>query len=83
MIAPVTAANATGRYVYLPEKMRMLRFRSVSDFDDIEMPAGNHYVDVALNEVLVFVRPEHQFYMAEPANRTADMEDKDFTYFEM
>lgn len=82
MIAPVTAPNAVGRYVYLPEAMRMLRFRSVDDFDDIELEAGNHYVDVALNEVLVFVRGGHQFYMAKPANRTALMEDADFKYFE-
>ncbi len=83
MIAPVTAPNACGRYVYLPEKMRMLKFRSVNDFDEEVLEAGNHYIDVALEEVLVFVRPGHQFYMAEPANRTSLMQDKNFTYFEM
>lgn len=57
MIAPVYTQNATGRYVYLPECMKMYRFRSPSDFDVELFESGHHYVDCALNEVLVFVRP--------------------------
>ena len=56
MIAPVYTQNATGRYVYLPEEMKMYRFRSPMDVDVDILEKGHHYVECALNEVLVFVR---------------------------
>lgn len=56
MIAPVYKQNADGRYVYLPEDMALYRMRSVIDYDRIDLKAGDHYLDVALNEVLIFVR---------------------------
>lgn len=58
MIAPVYNQNAKGRYVYLPEKMAMLRFRGVDDYDTEILPAGHHYVEAGLFEMLVFVRPD-------------------------
>ena len=33
MIAPVLQQNATGRYVYLPEEMKLLRLRAADDYD--------------------------------------------------
>lgn len=57
MIAPVYNQNAKGRYVYLPEEMAMLRFRGVDDYDTEILPAGYHYVEAGLFEMLVFVRP--------------------------
>lgn len=58
MIAPVYNQNAKGRYVYLPEEMAMLRFRGVDDYDTEILPAGHHYVEAGLFEMLVFVRPD-------------------------
>ena len=58
MIAPVYNQNAKGRYVYLPEEMAMLRFRGVDDYDTEILPAGHHYVEAGLCEMLVFVRPD-------------------------
>lgn len=58
MIAPVLQQNATGRYVYLPEEMKMLRLRSRDDYVVQILPKGHHYVDVALHEVLLFIRPD-------------------------
>ena len=58
MIAPVYNKNAKGRYVYLPEEMAMLRFRGVDDYDTEILPAGHHYVEAGLFEMLVFVRPD-------------------------
>ncbi len=59
MIAPVYRQNARGRYVYLPEEMKLYRMRSGEDWDEEMLPAGHHYVPAELNEVLVFVRPDH------------------------
>lgn len=58
MITPVYNQNAKGRYVYLPEEMAMLRFRGVDDYDTEILPAGHHYVEAGLFEMLVFVRPD-------------------------
>ncbi len=67
MIAPVYVQNAHGRYVYLPEDMKLIRFRSVDDRDEELLPAGDHYVKAELNEVLVFLRKGHVLPLAAPA----------------
>ena len=59
MIAPVCEQNAAGRNVYLPERMKMYRFRSMTDFDTKVLVEGDHYLPVNLHEVLIFVKPEH------------------------
>lgn len=59
MIAPVYEQNAAGRYVYLPEDMKLYRMRSLYDMDVVLMEKGRHYVKAALDEVLVFIRPDH------------------------
>lgn len=40
MIAPIYTQNAHGRTVYLPEPMKLLRLRSVCDYDEEVLPAG-------------------------------------------
>ncbi len=57
MITPVYEQNAEGRYVYLPEKMRMIRMRSLTDYDTVLLSAGDHYIDIPLDTVVFFLRP--------------------------
>lgn len=64
MIAPVYRQNAAGRYVYLPEEMLMVRMRSLEDRTCEVMEQGHHYVDVALNEVVIFVKKNHMLPLA-------------------
>ena len=70
MLAPVYKQNTTGRNVYLPEDMKMIRFRAYDDYDEEVLPAGDHYVKADLGEVLVFVRKGHVLPLAKPENRT-------------
>ena len=56
MIAPVYECNARGRYVYLPEDMLMVRFRSAEDYDLIPMEKGRHWIDLDLHEMPLFIR---------------------------
>lgn len=56
MIAPVYTANTLGRYMYLPEKMKMLRLKSLTDIKEEVIEKGHHYIDVATNELLIFIR---------------------------
>ena len=67
MIAPVYTQNATGRYVYLPENMKLIRFRAFDDYDEEALGAGDHYVKADLNEILLFVRKGHVLPLAEPS----------------
>ncbi len=58
MLAPVCRQNATGRYVYLPEEMKLLRLKRAGDWTEEILPAGDHYIPVALDEVPLFLRPD-------------------------
>lgn len=80
MIAPVYRQNATGRYVYLPEEMKLCRFRSYDDYDVEIIDRGHHYISAALNEVLVFIRKGHAFPIAAPATRTEKIDYASLKY---
>ena len=56
MIAPVYTQNAAGRYVYLPEEMKQIKFLPDGSLEETILPAGHHYVEIALNEVVIFIR---------------------------
>ena len=56
MIAPVYTQNAFGRYVYLPEKMKLVKFGKDSAYTEEVLEKGHHYVEVALDEVPLFIR---------------------------
>lgn len=74
MIAPVYNQNAKGRYVYLPEEMAMLCFRGVDDYDTEILPAGHHYVEAGLFEMLVFVRPDKILVLTDGGEYTDEVD---------
>ena len=80
MLAPVYKQNATGRYVYLPEDMKMIRFRAYDDYDEEILQAGDHYVKAGLSEVLVFVRKGHVLPLAKPSRRTSGVDAAGLSY---
>src|SRR5699024_4377338 len=51
MLAPVYEQNASGRYVYLPETMKQLRFRMDGTIEETVLEAGSHYVEIPLSDV--------------------------------
>ena len=80
MIAPVHEQNKTGRYVYLPERMKFIRFRSFEDFDEEILEAGDHYIKAECNEIPVFIRPGHVLPLCRPARHVDELNKKDLTY---
>ena len=74
MIAPVFDQNAAGRYVYLPEDMLLLRFRSAEDYDEIPLEQGDHYVELQLGEFPLFVK-RHAFIPLSPGAEYTDALD--------
>jgi len=73
MIAPVYTQNAHGRYVYLPDGMKLVRFRSINDHDEEELEAGDYYTGAEPGEVLIFIRKGCELRLAEPAMRTSGL----------
>ena len=80
MIAPVYEQNVTGRHVYLPEEMKMIRFRAYDDYDEEILEKGDHYLRADLNEVLVFIRKGHVLPLAKPGMRTTNVCSEDLIY---
>ncbi|MDO5411108.1 MAG: glycoside hydrolase family 31 protein [Lachnospiraceae bacterium] len=80
MVAPVYEQNAEGRYVYLPETMKMVKFRSLTERTEEILPAGHHYVPIALDEVVIFIRPNHILPLSKGGENVADT---DFTDLEL
>lgn len=67
MIAPVYTQNAKGRYVYLPEEMKFVKFLPDGTIAEEVLGKGHHYVDIALNEVPLFIRSGKCIPLAESA----------------
>lgn len=74
MIAPVYTQNAEGRYVYLPEDMMLVRAKSTTDIVLTELSKGHHYVDIALDELVFFIRSGKAIPFAKTAANTAEID---------
>jgi alpha-glucosidase len=79
MIAPVYTQNSLGRYVYLPEDMLMIRFRSPEDYDLVPMPAGDHRIGCSLQEFPLFVKRDHPVLLCPGGECTELLDDHHFT----
>ncbi|MDD7740622.1 MAG: glycoside hydrolase family 31 protein [Fusicatenibacter sp.] len=75
MIAPVYTQNAEGRYVYLPEEMKFIKFLPDGSISEEILPAGHHYVEIALNEVPLFIRKGHCIPVADAAESVPEIDD--------
>lgn len=67
MIAPVYEQNAKGRYVYLPEEMKFIKFMPDGTISEEILGKGIHYVEITLNEVPLFIRAGKCIPVADPA----------------
>lgn len=77
MIAPVYTQNAKGRYVYLPEEMMMVKMKSLQERTCELLQAGHHYVKIALDEVVFFIRKGHILPLAVLDDQVRTTEDVD------
>ena len=79
MIAPVLEQNAEGRYVYLPEDMLMVRFRSPEDYDTVPLSAGNHWISLSLREFPLFVKKNRLLLLCPGGEHAELLDDRRFT----
>jgi len=74
MIAPIYTQNAIGRYVYLPEKMKLLTFRSFNDYDEEVLDKGDHFIFAKENEIPIFLREGKMLPLARPVRHIEDID---------
>ncbi|MBQ4239407.1 MAG: alpha-glucosidase, partial [Ruminococcus sp.] len=81
MIAPVYEQNVRGRTVYLPEDMTLLKL-SGEKISKTPLTKGVHYIEVALNEVPLFLKKGRSVSLAKPAMRTSQLDFDNLTKIE-
>lgn len=79
MICPVYEQNVGGRYVYLPEDMTFVKLSGTSVTTQ-KLSKGTHYIDVALNEVPLFIKNGKQIPLCKPAMRTSLLKTDEVEY---
>ena len=79
MIAPVLEQNASGRYVYLPEDMLMIRFRSPADYDIVPLDKGDHRISLGLAEFPLFLKKGHPLLLCPGGECSETLDDRTFT----
>lgn len=77
MIAPVYTQNANGRYVYLPEPMKLVRLKSMEEIETEELGQGHYYIEIPLDEVVFFIRPGKIVPYTEPGQYMDDIPGKE------
>ena len=80
MIAPVYEQNTEGRTVYLPERMKLARFKKGGVMEEEILKAGHHYVEVGLTDVVIFVRPNHLIPLSTGGQCVAEVDFEDLHY---
>ena len=73
MIAPVYTQNAIGRVVYLPEEMMFVKFLKDGSIYKEILPKGHHFIEVALNEVPMFIRKGKSIPLAKPGLNVSEI----------
>lgn len=73
MICPVYEQNVNGRTVYLPEDMTYVKL-SGKEITTKKMKKGINYIEVALNEVPLFIKSDKQIPIYAPAMKTTQID---------
>lgn len=74
VIAPVYQQNAKGRYVYLPEDMLFVKLSGENVTVKEEMKKGHHYIEVAMDEVPLFIKKGAVLPLCKPALSTEKLD---------
>ena len=79
MIAPIYQANAIGRYVWLPEDMVLWRAKDYLKRAYRVMVKGHHFIEVALDEVPIFIRKNKMIIIGDHAQHVDELNTKHLT----
>lgn len=81
LIAPVYVENQTGRPVYLPERMKMLRFRQGEFLEEVIMEKGYTFVSMPLGDICIFLREGHKLPVAEAGQNVEEIDYENLTIY--
>ncbi|MBQ6152920.1 MAG: alpha-glucosidase [Ruminococcus sp.] len=73
MIAPVYTQNVSGRVVYLPEDMTMVRMHN-GNISIGELKQGHHYIPIPLCDVVFFIRKGYAIPLCDPSDCTEKLD---------
>ena len=76
MIAPVYEQNKSGRVVYFPENMVCVRFINEEHYELEMMLKGHQYVSMPLDQLILFIRPNHILFLTDYALNVSQLNDK-------
>lgn len=79
MLTPVYEQNAKGRYVYLPERMKFMKMKTVDDYVEEIMEKGHHFIEVAIDEVPFFIRENHIVPISKGGENVEEVDYKNLT----
>ena len=79
MLAPVYEQNKTGRYVYLPEDMLLVRFKNATEYETTVLAKGDHYISCHMYEIVFFIRKNHILLLGEYANCVEQLSNENMT----
>lgn len=74
MIAPVYEPNALGRFVYIPEDMLAVSFKSENEYTTKEYSKGHYFVKIPNDEVVVFIRKNKVLPLVDSADCTSNLD---------
>lgn len=80
MIAPVYTQNVSGRCVYLPEEMMFAKFCPDGSIYTQVLGKGHHYVDIALNEVGLFIKKGKRIPLVDAAQSVEEIDMSTLTW---
>ncbi len=83
MIAPVYEQNAVGRNVYIPERMKLIRFSGGKMIDEGILEKGTHFVNIPISDVCLFLKENRILPLAKGGMNVSevDFEDLEKVYF--
>lgn len=81
MIAPVYRQNTSGRTVYFPEPMKLLRFHGGAVREEAVYPKGYSYIEMPLGDVCVFLRENYIFPLGKGGECIAEADFEDLTLY--
>lgn len=80
MIAPIYTQNSHGRYVYLPEKMKMIKFKNSTEFEEKILDKGDHFISLELHEFCIFILENKAIPFSNIASSTEEINYTDFNF---
>ena len=64
--------NSSGRVVYIPERMKLIRFTNNSVNQEKEYTKGHYYIDMKLGDIVIFLRENKSFVIGDGGEYVSD-----------